>query len=335
MDIEMKELYGRIDRLTGISRGFQGAAVLAAGVECGIFDFLDKKPADPALAARELGLDPRAVDIVLHALAGMGLLELEDGLFRNSPLADELLVRGRAHYQGDIIGHSARLIRRWVQLPSVLRTGKPAAGPRSTDDRESRKDFILGMSNIARLSARKIAEVIDLGSARRMLDLGGGPGTYAITFCSINPGLTAVVFDLPEVIDEITTGQVAAAGLGERISFIRGDYLENDYGRDYDLVLVSNIIHSLGEPRIREMLGRCRRSMVPGGRVVVKDFLLDDDRVHPAFGSMFAVNMLVGTEAGGCYTVSEIAVWLGDAGFGQVELREISPQARLLVAVRP
>jgi len=330
------ELYDKIDRLTKISRGFQGAIVLYAAVESGVFDLLDSRKAlSSAEAADKLGLDRRAADIFLHALAGMGLLEVENGLFRNAPLADELLVRGRQHYQGDIIAHSGRLIKRWIQLPSVLRTGKPAASPRSLDDKESRRDFILGMSNIATLSAARVAEVIDLRPARRMLDLGGGPGTYAITFCSLNPELAAVVFDLPEVIDEITTGQVAGARLSRRIEFIRGDYLKDAYGEGYDLVLVSNIIHSLGARENLEILERCRRSMTAGGRVVVKDFLLNEDRMNPAFASMFAVNMLVGTEAGGCYTVAEVTAWLEQTGFEQVELREISPQARMLVAVKP
>jgi ubiquinone/menaquinone biosynthesis C-methylase UbiE len=335
MSKDMTGLYTRIDRLTGISRGFQGAVVLAAGVELGIFDLLDKAPLNTGQVAGQLGLDHRATDIFLHALAGMELLEPADGLFRNSPLAEELLVRGRDHYQGDIIAHSGRLIKRWLQLPSVLKTGKPAEVPSVVDDQGSRRDFILGMSNIAKLSANKVAETIDLRPSRHMLDLGGGPGTYAITFCRMNPGLSAVVFDLPAVIDEITTEQVARADLSGRIDFVRGDYLQDEYGRGYDLVLVSNIIHSLGEKDNRDLLARCHRSMEPGGRVVVKDFLLDENRVTPAFASMFAVNMLTGTGAGGCYTISEVTSWLEDTGYRQVELRQISPQARLLVAVRP
>ncbi len=335
MGNQKAELYAKIDRLAKISRGFQGAIVLITAVRLGIFDLLDRKALKSVEVAGKLELDHRAADIFLHALAGMELLEVDQGRFSNGPLADELLVRGKTSYQGDIIAHSGRLIDRWLQLPTVLKTGKPAEGPRSVEDKESRRDFILGMSNIAGLSAEKIAAGLDLAPARRMLDLGGGPGTYAVTFCRLNPELTAVVFDLPEVIDEITTDQVAEAGLSHRISFIRGDYLKDDYQEDYDLVLVSSIIHSLGAPENRAIFGRCYRSMVPGGRIVIKDFLLDEDRVSPAFAAMFAVNMLVGTQAGGCFTIGEVTGWLEDSGFEQVELKDISPQARMLIAVRP
>ena len=331
-----EKLYSRIERLTKLSRGFQNSVVFFAAVEFGIFDLLDRaKNLNSKEVAEKLGLDFRATDIFLHSLAGMELLKVEKGLFRNAPLADELLVRGRAHYQGDIISHNGRLMERWVQLPSVLRTGKPAEGSRSVDDKESRRDFVLGMSNIAGLSAEKVAGALDLATARSMLDLGGGPGTYSIIFCRMNPELAAVVFDLPEVIDEITTALVDEAALSDRITFIRGDYLKHGYGKGYDLVLASNIIHSLGVRQNRDMLGRCYRSMVSGGRIVVKDFLLDEDRVTPAFASMFAVNMLIGTETGGCYTINEVTGWLEEAGFKRAKLVEITAQARMLVAERP
>ena len=158
------KLYSKIDKLSQISRGFQGAIVLATAVRFGIFDLLDRKALSLGEVAKKLELDHRAADIFLHALAGMELLEVDQGLFRNGPLADELLVRGRTNYQGDIIAHSGRLIDRWLQLSAVLKTGKPAQGPSPVEDQESRRDFILGMSNIAGLSAEKIAAGLDLAN---------------------------------------------------------------------------------------------------------------------------------------------------------------------------
>jgi len=329
-----RELYAKIDRVSGITKGFEGTVVLTTAVRLELFTLLDKKPLTAKQVAAKLGLDLRATGIFLHALAGMQLLEKKSGRFSNSELADLLLVSGREYYQGDIILHNGNLVARWFALPDVLKTGKPAENARMVDDKQLRSNFILGMSNIAALSARKVAGSIDLARSRRMLDLGGGPGTYAITFCRLNPRLQAVVFDLPAVIDEITSEQVAAAGMTDRIELIKGDYLKDSLGKGYDTVLVSNIIHSMGEKDNRKLIGRCFRAMAPGGKILVKDFFLDDDRVTPPRASMFAVNMLTGTDSGGCYTVGETREWLESAGFGHHCLVDISPQARMLVGVK-
>ncbi len=331
-----KSIYGKIDRLTGQARAFQGAVVLCAAAEHEIFELLAGGALTPAQVASKKGLDERATGIVLHALAGMRLLEKEpDGRFSLAGDAAELLTRGKPYYQGDIIRHTGHLIKRWAQLPEVLRTGRPAEGARPLDDSRQRRDFILGMSNIARLSASKIAALLNLEGTRHMLDLGGGPGTYAIAFCELVPGMRATIFDLPEVIDEITCGQIENAGLSGRIGCLRGDYLKDDLGAGYDLILISNIIHSLDEAGCRELIRRSREALIPGGRIIVKDFLLEEDMVDPPFASMFAVNMLVGTEGGRCYSVDEVRRWLSDLGFGDgVTVAELSPQARMVIGIR-
>jgi len=329
-----EELYAKIDRVSSIARGFQGAVVLATAVRLKLFTLLDKEPLNAEQVAEKLGLEVRATDIFLHALAGMELVEKVSGKFKNSALADQLLVRGREYYQGDIILHNANLITRWLHLPQVLKTGKPAETPRAVDDRQLRRDFILGMSNVAALSAQKVAGSIDLASSTRMLDLGGGSGTYAITFCRLNPNLEAVVFELPQVIEEITRSQVAGAGMKGRIELLAGDYLKEDLGSGYDLVLVSNIIHSLSEKENFLLIQRCFDCMLSRGKIVVKDFLLEENRTRPPMASMFAVNMLTGTDSGGCYTVSQTKKWLESAGFRQQKLVDISPQARMVVGVK-
>lgn len=337
MNPDREGVYQRIDRLTGISGGFQQAVVLNTATELELFTLLDSRgPSNAEEVAAGLGLDERATDIMLHALAGMELLEVDrQHRFANAPIADELLVRGRPLYQGDIIRHNNRLMERWACLPEVLRSGKPADIPASTDDSDRRRDFILGMANIARLSAGKVADSLELSGARRMLDVGGGPGTYSIEFCGRNDNLEAVVFDLPEVIEEITTQQVKDSGLDDRIVCRGGDYMDDDMGSGYDLVLLSNIVHSLSDDDTLRLLERCAAAMEPGGRLVLKDFLLEEDRANPPFSSVFAVNMLVGTTGGKSYTEGETRSLLSRAGLEPGAMIDISPQARILVGVKP
>ncbi|MCH8328346.1 MAG: methyltransferase domain-containing protein, partial [Candidatus Marinimicrobia bacterium] len=192
-----------------------------------------------------------------------------------------------------------------------------------------------GMKDIATLAAAGLAEALDLSSAGRLLDVGGGPGTFAIEFCRLNPDLRVVVFDLPEVIEEITTAEIKEAGLEEKIFCQPGDYMQDELGSGFDLVLVSNIIHSLGEAGNRRLVENCHAATTAGGRIAVKDFLLDENRVKPEFSSMFAVNMLTGTAEGNCYAVAEVKGWLADAGYEKTEYVELSPRDRLLIARKP
>ncbi len=332
-----EDLYARIDRLSRIGRAFQESVVLLTAVELELFTLLDRRgPLRAEAVARELGLDCRAAGIFLYALAGMGLLEVREDAFANSPLSDELLVAGRPAFQGDILRHNQNLIGRWMQLPQVLRSGEPAAGgPTALGDREQRRNFILGMSNIAGQMAGRVGEALELSGVSRVLDLGGGPATYAIEFCRMNPRLRATVFDLPPVIDEVTAELVREAGLSDRIDFIRGDYLQDELGSGYDLVLISNIIHSLDPEQIGLILRKSLAALRPGGRVAVKDFLLDEDRVNPPFSSMFSINMLVGTHRGRDYTAGEVRELLKDAGFGAFSFHDLTPQSRIMVGVRP
>ncbi|MFH1071729.1 MAG: methyltransferase [Candidatus Glassbacteria bacterium] len=328
---DKREILASIEKISSIARGFMGSVVLTAAAELELFTLLAEGPLSPLEVADRLGLDRRATEIFLRALAGMELVVAGNGKFGNSEIAESFLVRGRPYYQGDIIRHNANIHRRWIELPEVLRTGRPAQGVRTAKDSRLRRDFILGMKNSAILGAQRLAAEIDVASARRLLDVGGGPGTYAIEFCRHNPRLTASVFDLPPVIGEITREQVNEAGLQDRIECIGGDYLKDSLGEGYDLVLVSNIIHSLGEAEIRRLFAGCRKAAAPGGRIVVKDFLLDEDRIAPAFASLFAVNMLTGTESGNCYTAGEVRQWLEEAGFSGLEYRRSSPRDRLLI----
>ncbi|HLA39474.1 MAG TPA: methyltransferase [Candidatus Glassbacteria bacterium] len=326
-----RAIFAGIDRLNSIARSFMGVVVLNAAAELELFTLLEKGPLAPAEVAQRLELDLRATEITLRALAGMELLQIEDGKFANSDIAAEFLVRGKPFYQGDILRHNGNIHRRWIELPQVLRTGRPAAAVPTVEDSGLMRDFILGMKNIAVLSAGQVAGLIDLAAATRLLDVGGGPGTYAIEFCRLKPELTATIFDLPQVIEGITAGQVKDAGLSDRINCVGGDYLKDELPAGFDLVLVSNIIHSLGERDNRLLFERCRKAILPGGRIVVKDFLLDDSRVTPGFASMFAVNMLTGTERGNCYTAEEVKRWLEETGFGGITYLQSGPRDRLLI----
>jgi len=164
---------------------------------------------------------------------------------------------------------------------------------------------------------------LDLDGVRRVLDVGGGSGAYAAAFAGAKPGLEAVVFDLSEVLP-LTRRFLAEAGMLDRVGLVAGDYERDALGRDFDLVLLSQILHSQPPHANRALLGKAAAALRPGGQLVVQEFIMDEDRAGPPFNTLFALNMLVNTEAGDTYTGAEVQDWMEAAGVTGVMRRDFA-----------
>ncbi|HZE22173.1 MAG TPA: methyltransferase, partial [Desulfobaccales bacterium] len=244
-----KEL-STFDDLLSMARGFQAAKMLVVAVDLGLFDFLTE-PHSAVETAAWLQADSRATGIFLNGLAALGLLDKGVDYFKNSGLVSQYLVPDRENYRGAIIRHMEDTWKRgWDGLKETVLVGHPQGVEPETwlDTRPKREEaevraFIEGMHAIARDLAPKVVPKLDLTGVRHLLDLGGGPATYAITFAQANPGLRATVFDLPLPI-EIAKENIAKNGLTDRVDTLTGNFLEDDIGRGYDFVWVSQILHS-------------------------------------------------------------------------------------------
>ncbi|GAB4485181.1 MAG: methyltransferase [Thermodesulfovibrionales bacterium] len=273
-----------------------------------LFDLLDRKELTAAGLSRRLGTDARATGLLLNSLAGLGLLSKRSSVFRNAPVASRYLVAGKKEYQGDILRHYDSLWKSWSGLDAVVRTGKPNRAPRD------HRSFILGMDNLARLKVRQVVDAIGLEGVRTVLDLGGGPGTYAVEFSRRKKQVT--LFDFPETL--AIAKEVITPAAMQRITLLPGDFTTDDFGRGYDLVLISQIFHAYSPAECTTMLRKCRRALNPGGRVVVQEFLVDESGTAPVWGALFAVNMLVNTPAGRTYTPKEMTGWMKKVGLVKV-----------------
>ncbi len=320
-------------RLDELSAGYQNAVILLTANHLGVFPALAAGPRVAADLASELGLDARALETTLLALAAEGILSQARGTFCLAPDFAPLLLPGGSQSRASIMEHNYHLLRRWVGLDEVLRTGRPAADTQRPRDGTQLRAFICGMADISRQSSEEVARKLDLSPFNRLLDVGGGPGTAAITFALRYPQLRCVVYDLPEVVP-IAREEIARAKLEERVATVAGDFLEDPLGSGFDILYVSNIIHSQSVGQTAALFGRCREALVAGGTVVVKDFFLDDSRVEPASAARFSVNMLVGTAEGKSYTLDETRELLADAGFGDFRVVTVARASALLVGRR-
>jgi predicted O-methyltransferase YrrM len=274
-----------------------------------VFDYLEGKGKTAGNLAKSVSADSRAAELLLNSLVASGLLVKKDSLYRNAPIASKYLVSGKPFYQGDILSHYSTLWDNWSGLDTVIKTGKPF---RKSHDHES---FILGMHNIALQKVREVTKNIRLSGVKRLLDLGGGPGTYAMAFARKNIGVT--LLDFPETL-KIAKRLIAASGLGGKIKLLPGDFLKTCLGNNYDMVFISQILHAYSDRDCLSLLKKSSAALKPGGRVVVHEFYLDQTKTNPPQGALFAINMLVNTAAGRSYAPSEISSWMKKAGFTDI-----------------
>lgn len=285
---------------------FAPARIILTANNFRIFDRLEGKGKTAEEVSHKISADRRATGLLLNSLTAIGLLEKEGNRFRNSSVASRYLVKGKPGYQGDILSHYSVLWDNWSALDTVLKTGKPQR--RSHDHRS----FILGMHNLALLRVKKVIGNINLEGVRRALDLGGGPGTYSMAFA--RKGIEVTLFDYPDTL-KISGRLIKEAHLERAIGLQPGDFTEDEWGDNFDLVFISQILHAYGPEQCIAMLKKCYDSLRPGGRVVVQEFLLDENRTSPPKGALFAINMLVNTPGGRTYTVKEISSWMKKARF--------------------
>jgi len=182
----------------------------------------------------------------------------------------------------------------------------------------------------ARHNAPAVVGHLDLSGVSCVLDVGGGSGAFSMAFVCARDGIRATVFDLPNVVP-LTRDYVAREGLADRIDTAVGDYNVDLLGEGFDLVFLSAIIHSNSPAENRRLLWKCAAALEPDGQVVVQDFIMDDDRISPPFGALFALNMLVATEAGDTYTESEVRSWMEEAGLSAIARQDTAFGTTLVI----
>jgi SAM-dependent methyltransferase len=234
-----------------------------------------------------------------------------------------------------MILHAGSIWRRWSELTEVVREkGSPDRVPALFKGKEM-DAFIGAMHVVGAPQAADLVREIGPGSAVNLLDVGGASGTYTIAFLEAVPNMRATLFDRPEVV-EMARARLERAGLLDRVALAAGDFYQDDLPPGHDLVLLSAIIHQNSLEQNLDLYRKVIGALVPGGRVVIRDHVMEPDRTSPRSGAIFAINMLVGTPGGGTYTFEEIKAGLTEAGFERVNLLSMGdPMRGLVEAFKP
>jgi SAM-dependent methyltransferase len=293
--------------------------VLVAALELNLFTAVGTRAWTIPDLAREAKVSERGLAILCRNLAMAGLLKKKGEIYSNSRLGATALNARHPAYRGEylrlIVSHWAD----WGRLLESVKSGLPLdhAEPDAPD---SRRRFTWAMHHRTLEMAPKIAAQINLRGARTLLDLGGGPGTYAMAFLAKNPALCATVCDRPAALD-VAKEVAATHKAGARLSYLPLDMMTEDIPGAYDVIWYSNVLHIYSPTDNQALFRHALAALNPGGRLLIQDaFLHDRNGLFPEEASLFAVSMLLFTDRGDTYKAAETRSWLTDAGFDRVRV---------------
>lgn len=327
------------ERILQIAWGYAPPMIVEAAIRNKIFDTLDGGPKTAAEVATAGGATERGVRMLLDALTAMELIGKQGETYSLTPESSAFLVSKKRSFQGGIFLHlSKHILPGWMKLTDIVRNGRPAV---SVNQQAGGAEFFAGLVEeilpMSYPSAQALAAALKLEDAKEpvsVLDVAAGSGVWSIALAQRSPQVKVTAVDWPPVI-AVTRKVTAKFGVSERYQFVESDLLKADFGSGHHIATLGHIIHSEGEARSRELLGKVFNALAPGGTVVIAETMPNDDRAGPLFALLFAVNMLVSSDQGNTYTLGEMTGWLKSAGFTDVRTIPAPAQSPLVLATKP
>lgn len=323
------------DDISRIAFGFMGSKALFAALELEIFTHLTEGPKTAAELAKAAGVHEDRATTLLTALAGMGLVAVEEGRFSNAPASEAFLVQGAKYDFSEYL----RLQVGQQMYPLMDQLEDALSGEMKEDATASYADWFSDPGEARLYSesqhagslgpARQLARSLDLGDGGRLLDVGGGTAAYDITLCKAFPGLTATVLDFPNVA-ALGRDYVAAAGLSDRITYVEGNALEEDWPGGQDVVLMSYLFSGVPGETHERLLRQAFDVLNPGGQVLIHDFVVEEDRSGPMLAALWQLQHTAFTPEARSLDVGWLDGALAEAGFTGVTVKPMIPEMTML-----
>ena len=330
-----------LDEIFAVSNAFHRSAAFRSAIELDVFGAVAAGDATPDAIARRTGASPRGVRILADALAVLGFLTRDDdGRYALPPDYAPFLTKDSPLYVGGALRflHDPTLVDGFAHLTDAVRRG--GAAPSDHDalapDHPMWVEFARAMAPLARVTGEILAIALAAESLgpTRVLDVAAGHGMFGIALAARNPRVDVTALDWPNVLT-VAEENARAAGVADRLRLRPGSAFTADLESDYDLVLVPNLFHHFDTAACETLLRRFHGALKPGGRIVIVEFVPDEDRRGPASAVMFGLVMLAMTPGGDAYTVAEYTRMLESAGFRAPVLHDLAPSPQhALIAER-
>ena len=322
--------------------GFRRSKAMFAALDLGVFERLHQGTATADQVARDLSLNPDAVERLLDACAGSGLLGKAGGVYSNLPVATTYLVRSSPAALVGYIDYSNRVgYRMWGDLETAIRKGthlwettyglKGDIFAHFFKSEEAKRTFLMGMHGMGMLSSPRVVEMFDLGRFKHLVDLGGATGHLTIEAVRRYPRLRGTIFDLPPVV-AVAKEFIERSPDKARLGVHAGDFFKDPLP-EADLFALGRILHDWSAEKIRVLLSKILERLPSGGGLLIAERLLNDAKTGPLPGQLQSLNMLVCTE-GKERNAAEYRAILLEAGFAEVQARATGSVVDAILATK-
>ena len=312
----------RIDttRLQRLARAYCETAVLYAAIDLDLFTHVSQGANSVEKLANAMGIRLLQAERLVTTAVAMGLLETDPLGLRNAPDAERFLVNGKPGYAADWLMFTRDDVPAWFDLTNTLREQEPPSvlGMYESLTVEQARRYHAATYSIGAGAGRRFARQVDMSARRRLLDLGGGSGAYSIEAVKAYPQLRAIVLDLPPVT-EVTKEYVAAAGVGERVGVLPGDFTKTAFPDDVDIAVMASNLPIYDEAVIGAVIARVHDALLPGGEFHLVGEMLNDDRSGPLDAALWGMNEAVCRSAGKAHTVGQCIGYFTAAGFVDID----------------
>jgi len=298
-------------------RNYLNLYILHIGLRFGIFELLKKKLLDSSNIAQILKADKKTMEVFLDVLVAIKFLKKRSDKYFNIGIANKYLIPSSPFYIGDIVRFRASRWNDWNRLHLCIKQGVHIS-----KNPEGQKDLILAMRNLAIFDAPFLANKLSLSWAEKLIDIGGGPGTFSIYFAKRNPQLNCSILDLPPVL-KFTRRAISSYGLSHRVKIIEGDYNREIPG-NYDVAFLSKINSQESEKSNKRLIKRVFCCLNNKGKIILRCNLLNKDKTHPVENAIFSLYMALHQRNARCYSFAEVKDWFREAGFSKVRKLKIN-----------
>lgn len=325
------------DRIQDTLYAFMRSQILFAAIDLDLFSHIAEGADTLATLTARLDLDERGLRILLNGLVGIGFLQkTAQNTYILPPDAARFLVKDSEEYMGGMVHHCKRLYENWSLLTEAVRSGQPVGGAQSLAQLEAYfAELVKGLYVSNYPTALKLADCLGLGKTHHgaeVLDVAGGSAVWSIAMLERDKKARATVIDLPSVTN-VAEEYVSLHHLEDRFSYLPGDLEEMVFpAASFDVAVMANICHALGPIATQRAFHKLAGTLKPGGRLVIVDFVPDENRENPGWALVFGVNMLITTPEGDVFTGAEYSQWLKSAGFRTVTVQEIDSEVMAVIA---
>ncbi len=312
--------------LMDLSTAYWGSQTLFTAIRLGIFEGLANGPRTSESLARTINTQPHPTQLLLKACVALGLIKEDSIGFSNSDLSETFLVPGTDYYLGNSFRYADDLFSTWGRLQDAVTDGKPAISPETYlgGKKENTTHFVYGMHNRALAIGGAMTKIVDLSGRKKLLDIGGGPGTLSCLFAKRYPDLRAQVLDLPDIVT-VAAEIILSMGVSSRVSTIPGDYKKTEFPATNDVVLISGVFHRETEENCRKLMMKASDALADGGMIIIIDIFTDAGNAGPLFSTLFGLNMLLTAEDGGVHADIDVMSWLSECGFENMQITPLPP----------